>query len=191
MGTDRIREYDCKCKCGKGTVEIDYCTPDHGWPTATPFWYEARLKCANCSVKYEIHQQDDDFVYVSKQDIADRKVLQAKVDAKNVTLLNSPRVQAMRSRLIQFLDSRPSKAAIHRTLQSIQLSSCTIQTFRKHWKGADEWLRFNFSVHTIPTFMKLLDITDLGIQLQIKAIETLEKQASDTLPPVGNPIYTV
>jgi len=191
MSIDRITKFTGPCRCGKGTIKIYHCTPDHGWSDADLFKHEFVLKCRICEKDFEIQKQGRDFVYVSKNDIACRQTLKAQADARSMTLLNSAKVQTIRSNIILYLNSQRTKAAIHNILTTAHLGRGTYQTFLKHWKGAQAWAEYEFFIGNLEAIMKLLGSTDLTILIEIRAIESLNKNADVPPLPVGHPIYTL
>ena len=190
MGTDRSTRHEGPCRCGKGKVKIDYCTPDHGWPTATPFWYESNLDCPICKAIFEIQDHDGKLVYVSRSDIQKNQVIRQQSEIKSQQLLSSSSVKQIELQLFAALSNRRTKKAKHDFLKSAQLNHTTYQTFLKHWMGEDNWIKWNFRVRNLREIMAALGIHDQVVLNEVNAIEKLEQQASARPSPVGGPIYS-
>lgn len=189
MGTDRSRVYSGSCECGVGREEIDFCTPDHGWPVSVSQWYEAAVVCPKCSKKYEIQKLGKGFYRVSITEIA------TKVDQKNKafeiekTIREKAQEKGIKKGLIDLLSSQPSIAATYRLLSQVGLEHYALGTFRKHWSGAKSWVDENCRGHNIIQIMSILgmkdqELTDLNAQF-----ESLLAEARKDPTPTGDPVY--
>jgi hypothetical protein len=191
MGTERSNEYSGPCSCGTGICEIDYCTPDHGWPVAKQEWNEAHIQCAACAKQYEIHRFGSSFYLVSFAELEakeqKKQAVYAAANALNVAAMS----RGVQASLIKFLDAQQSAAAKHRILVQAGLTHESLPTFRKRWSGAQTWINSHFSGYMVGKAMKALGITDPQLEASIKELEFLQEQSNQPLTPVGKPIYSI
>lgn len=116
MGTERSTEFDAPCLCGAGTFHIDDCSPDHGWPTATPQWYEASIRCPKCSHLYELQQRGKRFVLIERVEIDAAVSRRDAASAAGQALMGRQEVTEALVKYASYIDGLPSKAAILRQL---------------------------------------------------------------------------
>ena len=93
MGTDRSTEFRGPCPCGSGSLVIDFCSPDHSWPVAIPYWYETRFDCAKCSRTYELQQRGRTFVLVERAKLAAQDLKVRELQEKSDSVMKSPEVE--------------------------------------------------------------------------------------------------
>ena len=191
MATDRTTEYEGSCKCGSGLFRIDYCTPSHGWPTSTPYWYEAHIDCSNCAKKYDLIQQDQVFILVEQSETRECEHLRNEAQSLATKLMESPEVQNLLAKFIDFLEDEPSMAAVHRLLKKAGLEYYSVGTFRKHWLDAKNWVERNISDRQLPEVMAILSHHDKTISERIQRIEALREQADKPLTPIGDIVYRI
>lgn len=198
MGTDRSQIYSSSCPCGCGEITINFCTPDHGWPTRSN-WIEKDIGCPKCSEEFEIVVQRQHYVLVKK---LDSEVLQEKAGKLNeqiCVIYQELKVLPETGELVQkfreVLEEQPSLAARHRFLTSSGLEHSSIATFRKRWTGATEWIQENITLLNLDTVMNALDVRDEKIVEKLRAAEDLKKQRQailcSPLPIVGEPLLKV
>lgn len=190
MGTDRSNEFSGPCPCGQGTVEVDFCSPDHGWPTSTPFWREAVIQCSDCSKKYVVEDRDGSFVFVKRAEIDKREALSKKAYAIGSALLKGPKASRLIDLFIALLEKQPSMAAAHRLLTGAGLEHSSVATFRREWHGAKAWVNSHVSASDLAEVMGLLGVKDQEIQITLLQIEELMEAASVRAPAYGKPFYT-
>ncbi len=190
MGTDRSRVYNGPCPCGSGKIEIDFCEPDHPWPTNST-WYEGRLDCRECDKKYRFFDQDHKFGLIKKQDFIEReKLCKNYRDAKD-SFLASSQVREVIRKFINQLDSQPSKAAAHRFLGSHNLESESYSTFIKRWIGADKWIEQHLygSVEIVETFCEIVEIQDEYIKKTVTELKKMWRECQQSLPFYKEPVF--
>jgi hypothetical protein len=191
MGTDRDTVFEGACKCGKGFFQIDYCSPDHGWPTSTPFWYESSIRCITCRETFELQTQGNNIVLVEKSEVRKRQALAEESHKRGQDLFQTPEVRKLLNELTELLNKQKSAAAIHRLLQAADLEYNSVGTFRKRWNGSEAWIKGNVWVHNLPKVMKLLGSNDKVVMTEIKEIEKLSKESQAPPLPIGKPVYTI
>lgn len=190
MGTERDTVYECPCMCGRGKFHIDFCNPDHGWPTSTPFWYEFFIKCTSCDQVYELQQYENHVVVVEKKEIEKKKQIADESHRRWKLLLGSLEVKKLLKDFIFLIDSQRSLAAIHRLLTAARLDHSSIATFRRRWRSAQEWVDQHVYYSNLPDIMKLVGNNSNDILNEVCAIKKLSEDSERLPPSVGKPIYT-
>lgn len=191
MGTDRSKVYEGPCQCGKGTFEVDFCQPDHGWPTSNPYWYETRIRCSDCVKEFELNRQSNRIVVVEKKEIEARKVSAQKGHKIGSDLMKSEKVKKMLDSFEAVLESQKSMAATHRLLTSAGLEHSSLPTFRKNWRGAKSWIKSYVFASSLDKVLKLLNLHDQEILDVVSKIEQLWEESRTPLPHVGEAIYDI
>ena len=190
MSTDRTNVFTGPCLCGSGTIEVDHCSPDHGWPVATPFWYEFRLQCDECRKVYELVKQGAQIVLVKKSDIEQRDNTRSTARQERDKFMETEIVQNVLDELVSALDDLPSMAAAHRLLAKHRLFYESIGTFRKGWNGGAHWVARHVSYYNLPNVLTLLGQENAELENAVAAISENLADADKDLPIVGKPIYT-
>ena|SRR3990172_2621386 len=191
MGTERDTLFEGPCNCGKGSLRVDHCSPDHGWPTSTPFWYETSINCRDCEKRFELQRQGKHFVFVEKSEIAKRTALGEEAYKRGQALLRTPSVKKLLSSFIDMLNHQKSMAAVHRILRDASLEYSSIGTFRKRWAGAESWVKSYLSANDLPKVMKLLHTTDKATLDEVKEIADLWKESQVPPPAFGKPVFSI
>lgn len=187
MGTDRMEVHKGPCICGAGEVKINFCTPDHPWPTKSK-WFETSVSCKNCNDNYGLIEQNNRFVFVKKSDVKFREDLWSEYSSRSDKLLMWPQTEKILKRLELLLDNQPSMAACHRLLSVYRLYNGSVSTFRKKWNGAAEWIRSNVRVYNLESVMRLLEIEDNKISQELSDLKILWDKHQRPLPIEGDPI---
>lgn len=187
MGTDRIEAYRGPCICGTGEVVINYCTPDHPWPTQSK-WFETSVTCDSCSTEYDLVEQNNQFVFVSKSDVKRQKGLWAEYSRRSDDLMKSVETRRLLEDLEGLLDAQPSMAACHRLLRAHNLVYESYGTFRKRWNRGAEWVRRNVRASNLDKVLDLLGKMDPTISRELSELEALWNQYKAPLPVVGEPL---
>lgn len=190
MGTDRSEIYSGPCLCGKGEIIINFCTPDHPWPTQSN-WFETDISCKSCSKEFVLIEQGQHFVAVKRSDYDRCQQYMEEYHKESKELMKSQEVIALASDLRELLESQKSIAACHRLLRSHGLDYYSIGTFRKHWLGAAEWVRHNITTSNLKNVMKALNASNSVISNKLEMIEELYKKHKEPLPVVGQPLINV
>ena len=189
MGTDRSTEFEGPCACGAGTFHIDDCSPDHGWPTSTPQWYEASIRCPRCSKRYELVRRGKRFVLIDRADIAKAGERRAAAHEAAQVLLRQPGVIEAVTQYAEHLDGLPSMAAIRRQLVADGFMPESIVTFRQRWRGASGWLKARLRPWNLPAIYAALGRSADELNASLHELEQLDAAAAVEPTPVGNPIY--
>lgn len=180
MGTERDEVFSGPCRCGKGTVQFDYCQPDHGW--AQSHWYEHSISCKACDGIYVIQRRLEGFFYVEKTELTKLRALSDEAFKRANALMKHPKVKALWKEAAELLDNQPSVAAVHRLLNNQGFSTNSLATFRKHWRGGNIWLDQHVSQYSIDKLYSLMGVEDPQIFKEAAAIDQL-LAASRAAPP--------
>ncbi|TES60685.1 hypothetical protein E2P84_44100 [Burkholderia cepacia] len=192
MGTDRSTEFEGPCRCGKGTFHIDECEPDHGWPTATPRWYESRINCRQCGAEFEIEKRGKAFVLVRRSELREIESLKHDAFEASNAFMASTDVTARLASFAAMLDAHPTMAAVHRTLSAAELEYGSVGNFRRGWRGGAAWVQSNVRPSNLVTVYRLLQVPPAelaGIKAKITELDRLDAVAYAPAKPVGAPIY--
>ena len=190
MGTDRSDVYRGPCPCGKGEVNITFCTPDHPWLTQSK-WFETSISCEACSKKYSLIEQGKHFVFVQKDDQRRSEEYWREYSRRADALLTWPDVAALLHELEDVLERQKSVAACHRLLCAHRLDYYSIGTFRKKWSGASGWIENNIRASNLKNVMELLGRNHKKIEEELQALEGLYEKHKEFLPIVGEPLVDV
>jgi hypothetical protein len=186
MATDRMREYEGRCLCGKGELEIDLCSPDHGWPTANPFWYETRISCEACAANYEVQGSRGEFLWVAKSELAGRVVLRNQAETKAKELMTSDSATKATKALINLLHEQRSVAACYRLLKTARLEFYAIGSFRKYWSTPEQWVERHIDARNLMQVVTFLKIApDEGLKQYLAEIDQLHAAANAPLTPLA------
>lgn len=191
MGTDRIEEYKGPCPCGAGELQIDYCTPDHGWPTATPFWYEGRIHCPRCNALYVIQQRGGEFVLVERTKLDTQRHEEEKIRREISAVMVSGEVQAALDRIEDELGSQPSKAAVYRLLSGAGLAFGSQNTFYRDWESPKSWIKVHVNEANLPKYLSLARLSLPSVEAKLTALRDRLAAASKPVVPIGGPFHTV
>lgn len=191
MGTDRHTEFEGPCLCGKGIFQIDDCEVDHGWPTATPQWYEWRIDCRACAKKYQMEQRGKRFVLVEQSEL--KEIAEKKDQARraSVELMTLPEVVTTLETFAALLDGQSTMAAIHRLLTTDELEFSSVGTFRRGWSGSANWILKNVRPSNLLRIYQIVNSPRDGIQARLAELARLDSAASVSATPVGEPVHTV
>jgi len=190
MGTDRSEVHHGPCVCGKGEVNITFCTPDHPWPTQSK-WFETSVSCKACSKEYSLIEQGKHFVFVKNTDHGRREEYWREYLRRADGLLRWPEVAALLQDLEEVLEGQNSIAACHRLLSAHRLDYYSVGTFRKKWSGASGWIRNNISASNLKNVMKILGKSDEKVEAELQELEGLYKKHKEPLPIVGEPLIDI
>ena len=135
MSTDLVERGDCPC--GKGEFVVYRETPDHGWPTRNWSRRFGELQCTDCEAEYVV--QGLKLVRRADHEAQRRETEERR--RQEDELMESPRLKDIFARLANLLDHQQSIAATWRLLSRYNLVSISEGTFRKHWRGGEDWVR--------------------------------------------------
>jgi hypothetical protein len=189
MGTDRSTEFSGLCPCGNGTLQIDYCEVDHGWPTSMPTWYSGHLNCIECSKLYELRELSNGFYLVTKEELGDLESLSKNAHDLEKMLMSSPEINALKNKFVAYINSQKSVAAIYRVLSEFNLVSTAIGTFRNRWNGPENWLAGNLNSWNLNRICEALSTSSEPFSQVLGEIERMRSLASAEPKPFGEVIY--
>jgi hypothetical protein len=142
MGTD-YEEFRKPCPCGQGTIRVGCGSPDHGWPSIYSIHWDANIECPACQQTYTVDGTDQAMRVVWRADLAAVGARRSAYDAQSSEFMASPAVAALKTDFAAHLDGMRSVAAIHRYLEANGMVGYAIGTFRKNWRGGDDWVNRN------------------------------------------------
>ncbi len=194
MGTDRMPVYRGPCDCGGGEYQVDFCTPDHPYPTQSR-WLGYEITCDLCRGKYSLEVRGNGLVQILKSDIEERERRQSRWHDtyKKAMKEAQPYLEQFASRLRE----EPSIAAIYRLLHKTGLFPLlpTEQTFRRHWHSAgsaETWVKVRLrNIEKLPALLKFLGEQNEHLEEEVKAAEELYKTLKTLTPPPGQRVATV
>lgn len=128
MGTDRDEIARGPCPCGKGTIRVDDCSPDHVWGGGS--WREAHLDCADCSQEYTFDMTIPTKL-VRKADLKKKEQLSKKWHDKLREIEASAEFKTIKSIVETNLAQCKSKAEQHRFLQHAGITQKSLATYRR------------------------------------------------------------
>jgi hypothetical protein len=180
MGIDRSQVYQGPCPCGAGEVSIEFCTPDHPWPTKST-WFDPTIICTKCAQTYAIAEQDQHYGLVYKREIIERTQRRESYETAQNNLMASPQVKEVINRLIELLDRQQSIAACHRLLAAHQLVSDTYGTFTKRWKGASAWVQSHIRTYHLERLIAAVGAQDEYISTAMLELNRLRAECEQSL----------
>lgn len=191
MGTDRVEAYHDQCLCGSGEVIINFCTPDHPWPTSSK-WFETSVSCSDCLDKYALIEQDNKYVFVDKNHLKIRDDYGAEYSQRSDDILKWPEVKEILDNLTNILEAQPSIAACYRLLNANGLIVYgTVGTFRRHWSGASNYVRNNVRASSLNNIMKLTGKIVKKVETEVGELEILWEKHNESIPIVGQPLLDI
>ena len=188
MGIDRSQVYQGTCPCGAGEVNIEFCTPDHPWPTKST-WFDSMITCTECTKTYAVEEQDQHCGLVYKRDIIERKQWRESYEAAQNSLMTSSQTKEVLARLTALLDTQKSMAACHRFLSENQLVDKTYGTFIKQWKGASAWVKSNIRANDLEQVLAAVGAQDEYISKAVLELQRLWTEYRKPLPFHGEPFF--
>lgn len=190
MGTDRSLAYRGHCPCGLGEIEVEFCTPDHPWPTESK-WFEKKITCEKCEAKYAFEEQSNRYGLVDKREIREREKRREAYKSAQTDLLGSPQAKNVVSKFIILLDGQPSMAACHRLLSSHHLVRESYGTFIKRWNGAESWVKSVIDIHAEHLFVlsEIVGVRDEYISVAVSELKRLWDEFQRPLPFHGDPLF--
>jgi hypothetical protein len=187
VGNDRIEAYRGPCACGAGEVTISFGTPDHPWLTKSK-GFKTSITCGRCRSKYDLIEQNHEFVFVRKSDVKQQHALWSEYWQRSEGLLKAADTRELLNNLGAFLDRQPSLAACHRLLHERDLVYESCATFRKRWTGGSDWVRSHIHASDLGEVLALLGRKDPTISHQLSELEALWQQHKVPLAIVGKPL---
>ena len=172
MGTDRSQAYHGPCPCGSGEVDIQFCTPDHPWPTKSK-WFESRIICKKCAETFSLEEQGQYYGLVEKREVLDRERRYEAYKTSQDNLMASQQAQEVISKFTVLLDSQRSMAACHRLLSTHRLIYESYGTFTKHWKGAAAWVSSNIRADHLDKLSAAVGLQDEYITAAVSELKRL------------------
>lgn len=186
MGTEHFNVYKGKCLCGKGEINVDECSPDHIYASPSQSWWEANIKCHDCSIKFEAIATENTVNIYQIDELKKMKTFEILWHDKRQEIekyLDSHRYYENLERLINSLKSK--KAIFNSIGRYLVTRGGTYQTFIKYYKGCSkDWIKDSFSPEAIK---KMLMISDQSLDNLIMEANDLYRK-SNTMP---NPVKTI
>ena len=149
MGTDRDEYGAGSCPCGNGLIQVDRCSPDHGWGGGS--WFEAKLDCLACQTTYAIYDEYRGKMpkLVLLADIDKREKATAAWHAKRNQIEAAPEFKSAKAKIEKLVDAQPSMAAKHRMLSAAGLADRSLPGFRKYPACTVDATRVSRAAHAL------------------------------------------
>ena len=179
--------YRGPCACGAGEVTISFCTPEHSWLRKSK-GFKTSITCGSCRAKYDLIEQNNQFVFVRKSDVKQQQALWSEYWQRSEGLLKAAGTRKLLNDLGTFLDRQPSVATCHRLLRVHDLVYESCATFRKRWTGGGDWVGSHIHASDLREVLELLGKKDPTISNQLSELETLLQQHKAPLAIVGKPL---
>jgi hypothetical protein len=173
MGTD-YDEFRKPCPCGQGTIRIGRSSPDHGWASSYSVHWNADIECPACQPIYMVDGIDAGMRIVRRDDVAAVAVRRSAYDAACTQFMALPSLAPLKSAFAAHLDSMKSVAAIHRYLESNGMAGYAIGTFRKNWRGGQDWIDRHIGVWNAAKIASLLGQDTAVYDAPLAEIERLK-----------------
>ena len=165
MGTDRSLHAEKSCPCGKGTIRVYYCEPDHGWPSNS-IWFSTTLDCDECSEKYVVEDRSGygntigPVVLVERTEVEARKARRDRLSHESQQVEDSEPFQRLVDEFVSKVGEHKSTASAYRWLSTLgSFTYFTEGTFRRHIKndgGLLSWTRKQIHWYKIPEALEAL-----------------------------------
>jgi hypothetical protein len=183
------------CPCGKSTVVVESCMPDHPWARASQRFLRSTLNCSTCSEVFQIEDRSGfdlgPVVIVERAAVQAREQLLTKWHETRKQVAASPKGKALIQKFIDLLEAQPSMAAMHRILSANGLHVSSIATFRQEVKGPGGIAGLVKRPSEFPNMMAALGISDSELEEDVQELSELWDAAHVELPVVGTPIVGV
>jgi hypothetical protein len=189
VGTDRDTVFEGVCRCGSGSIRINHCEVDHGWPTATPVWYESSIHCRQCSATYEIERRGREFLLLKKNDLADIERWKTAASTRAEEIRSEPLVHTALAQFADLLTRQPSKVAIHHLLRDAGWEYSSIGTFRKHWKNAEAWIAQNIKSRDLPKVFATVQAPTGMLTDWLAELTALDERGTQRATGDGEPVF--
>jgi hypothetical protein len=173
MGTERMAEFIGPCPCGEGILEIEHCSPDHGYSVSVPEWYETYVRCTVCSPTYNLQQFGKTFNLVAKSEVAQINAKSRECSEFATKLGAAAQAKGIMSAMVALLDNQTSAAAAYRIAAAAGLSYSSLPSFRKRWTGGAALVSAFASGYNVGKMLKVLKIDDPELQAAVANLEML------------------
>jgi hypothetical protein len=189
MGTD-YDEFRKPCPCGQGAIRVGRSSPDHGWASVYSIHWDANIECPACQQIYMVDGTDDGMRIVRRADVAAVAARRSAYDAACKHLMALPSISALKSSFGAHLDGMRSVAAVHRYLEASGMAGYAIGTFRKNWRGGQDWADRQIGVWNVAKVAGLLGQDAVVYDAALAQIEKL-RAAVGSVPTVMGRIVEI
>jgi hypothetical protein len=186
-----MQEFTGPCPCGKGKLEIERCTPDHGYSVSVPLWYETSVQCAVCRTTYDLERFGKAFNLVAKAELAQIEAKRKETTKVATKLAEDAKAKGVMSDLAKLLDSQKSVAAVYRIAAQAGLAYCALPSFRKSWTEGAALIGALGSGYKVGEMLKVLQIDDAELQSAVEHLEILLAEGRAKPTPIQPPVYTL
>jgi hypothetical protein len=156
------------CPCGKGTLTVELCMPDHAYARVSQAWYRNSLDCEECSPKYGFFESlyGEKAMLVLHDDLMEIGLASDAWHRKIKEIENSHRFKDLASALDKRLAREKSITARYRLLSGAGMMSITsLHQYRKYG--------YVLRVGQIRMVLALLGLDDPGLVAQEREAEAL------------------
>lgn len=179
MATDDVVEREQPCLCGKGTLHTTVTSPDHPWVRDHQITYTYELRCEDCAAKFVI---DDDRL-VDRDIWTQAQTAKQAASAAEREFVASAAVAELKEKFVSYLNDLGSVAAIYRCLNQSGLEAHSIATFRKRWRGPENWINGYFSTHHVEQIIALLNKREGPLAARLAGLKVM-RAAIPSVPTV-------
>lgn len=183
------------CPCGKGTVEVLNCIPDHPWARASQRFLKSKLDCDECTKIYVIDDRSGfdlgPVVIVERASVEAREKLLTKWHKTRKEIWASPKAEALIQNFIDLLNAQPSMVAMYRILTAHEFYLSSLPNFRQSVQGPGgiaNVVRSNFDASGLPQMMAALETSDSELEKLVEGLNDIWDAAHAPLPIIGEPI---
>ena len=183
MSTDVSERGRGPCPCGAGEIVVYLETPDHGWASGQWQRWWGEIRCATC---------DKEFVVRTKGGVSLVRRGDAEAHQRKMTewsqqcdlLMESVAVKNLFEKLVDRLKSEHSIAAVWRRLSTYGLTNYTESTFRRHWRGAEDWVREYQSISLLERMLSAMKDPDPALVTEAQRLADLKTETDAPLPAI-------
>lgn len=183
------------CPCGKGTVKVQDCMPDHPWARASQRFLKSKLECDECRNVYVLEDRGTfdlgPIVLVERSLVVEREKVLTHWHKTKEEIWESTKAKVLIQSFINFLDDQPSMVAMYRILTKHKFYVSSLPNFRKSVKGPGgiaSFVRSNFDASSLLNMMAALEVSDSEIEKQLENLKDMWNAANAPLRIIGKPI---
>jgi hypothetical protein len=190
MGYDIDSRFKRQCMCGAGEFIVEIYSPDHPYRTRSRI-INTDITCSSCKSNFSIHTLYNQIGIVRNSVLTLQQQLEKECRKFERDLLEDPVIIDLFAQFHAELCNKRSVAEVHRWLSSARLTLESLSTFRKRWRGAEDWVQNNMRAWQVKGIIDLLGFNDERIQNKLLKLQDLLRAVRETVQFVGPPICTL
>jgi hypothetical protein len=184
VGTDVSEIARQSCPCGGGEIVVYLETPDHGWSSGQWQRQWGEIRCGACANEFVV-QTSGRIKLVRRSDLEAQRQKAEKWTTECDLVLQSEGAVSLFKRLIARLQSEPSIASVWRLLSEHQLTRYSESAFRKHWRGAEDWVTENKSIFLLERILASMQEPDAGLMAEVQRLNHLASAKNEPVPAMS------